>query len=106
MKPLRITLSRKKGWRMPKDAAKVDRSTPFGNPFKVSPLILERFFDGDRELAQAACVRSFHDWLCDSPEGRELRARIRRELRGKHIACWCRQGTSCHGDLILVIANT
>jgi len=33
--PERIRLSRAKGWRMPEDAVKVDRSTPWSNPFKA-----------------------------------------------------------------------
>jgi len=33
-KPIRITLSRAKGWRMPENTVKVDRSTIFGNPWR------------------------------------------------------------------------
>ena len=33
--PARIQLRRAKGWRMPENTVKVDRSTPWGNPFKV-----------------------------------------------------------------------
>jgi hypothetical protein len=32
--PLRIRLERTKGWRMPPNTRKVDRSTRFGNPFE------------------------------------------------------------------------
>lgn len=32
--PERIQLRRKKGWRMPPNTVKVDRSTKWGNPFK------------------------------------------------------------------------
>lgn len=35
MTPQRITLSRAKGWRMPKNTVKVDRSTMYGNPWKA-----------------------------------------------------------------------
>jgi hypothetical protein len=35
MKPYRIQLKRTKGWRMPANTVKVDRSTRWGNPFKV-----------------------------------------------------------------------
>ncbi|MCX7008873.1 MAG: DUF4326 domain-containing protein, partial [Kiritimatiellaeota bacterium] len=27
------------------------------------------------------------------------------DLRGKHLACWCRIGTPCHADVLLKIAN-
>ena len=33
--PKRIQLSRKKGWRMPPNTVKVDRSTKWGNPFII-----------------------------------------------------------------------
>lgn len=35
MKPQRIQLSRKKGWRMPPNTLKVDRTSKWGNPFVV-----------------------------------------------------------------------
>jgi hypothetical protein len=35
VKPHRIQLKRTKGWRMPPNSLKVDRSTKWGNPFKV-----------------------------------------------------------------------
>ena len=34
-RPRRIRLSRRKGWRLPADTLKVDRSTRWGNPFRV-----------------------------------------------------------------------
>lgn len=30
---------------------------------------------------------------------------IRAELRGRALACWCKLGTPCHGDVLLEIAN-
>lgn len=33
--PTRIQLRRTKGWRMPAGAVKVDRTTAFGNPWRV-----------------------------------------------------------------------
>lgn len=35
MTPLRIRLSRAKGWRMPENTVKVDAATALGNPFRV-----------------------------------------------------------------------
>lgn len=34
-RPIRIQLSRAKGWRMPSNTMKVDRSTVWGNPFRA-----------------------------------------------------------------------
>ncbi|MBF9653902.1 DUF4326 domain-containing protein, partial [Streptococcus pseudopneumoniae] len=33
--PVRIQLRRTKGWRMPANTVKVDRTTIYGNPFRV-----------------------------------------------------------------------
>lgn len=35
--PVRIQLSRAKGWKMPAHTVKVDRSTSWGNPFRAPP---------------------------------------------------------------------
>lgn len=31
---------------------------------------------------------------------------IKRELRGKNLACWCKPGDPCHCDVLLEIANS
>lgn len=31
--------------------------------------------------------------------------RIKAELRGRNLACWCRPGDPCHADVLLEIAN-
>lgn len=74
--PKRIRLSRAKGWRMPEGAIKVDRSTPFGNPWKCGApgVVRVPFFDTggalhelDIELASgisdATAVAAFRFWL-------------------------------------------
>jgi len=30
---------------------------------------------------------------------------VRRELRGRDVACWCAPGRPCHGDVLLEVAN-
>lgn len=40
--PKRIQLSHQKGWRMPPGAKKVDRTSQWGNPFKVGDQITGR----------------------------------------------------------------
>lgn len=105
--PDRITLSRAKGWRMPQNTVKVDRSTDLGNPFRTG-------IHG----TQAECVERFKimtsGLICYSdpkitPEEQEAYLRILRarmpDLRGKNLACWCKPGTPCHVDVMLEIAN-
>ena len=31
--------------------------------------------------------------------------RIRKELAGKNLACWCKPGTPCHADVLLELAT-
>jgi hypothetical protein len=95
-RPSRIQLSRRKGWRMPSNAVKVDRSTPFGNPYQAGT-------DGNGDRAYLAGL--FRDYLNREGAGSALADRARRELRGKNLACWCPLGGPCHADVLLEIAN-
>jgi hypothetical protein len=104
--PERIQLSRKKGWRMPLNTVKVDRTTKWGNPFVVGK-------HGTREQ----CVDLFHKmlagYLCISRgpgimEQEAYRAMVKRnrdELRGKNLACWCPPGAPCHADFLLTLRH-
>lgn len=100
MMPQRIQLRRTKGWRMPEGAVKVDRTTPFGNPWTVP---------GDFGKPEYA-VRRFRASLeSTSPPHPEsymglLRAALP-TLKGKDLACWCRPGQPCHADVLLELAN-
>lgn len=96
--PIRVQLSRAKGWRMPPNTVKVDRTTKWGNPHT-----------GYETRAQAADAfrrwlnGEFADWLLPV-----ARLRILREvqsLRGKNLACWCPPGEACHADVLLELAN-
>lgn len=117
--PRRIQLRRTKGWRMPPDTVKVDRTTRYGNPVRV-----ERK-RGQQWNESARCWDQI--WECrrlDEIQGQTfaakataaLRAAIRFEcevipeldlepLRGKNIACWCGLDEPCHGDVYLDHAN-
>ena len=46
-------------------------------------------------------IEKYRAWISARPE---LQARVRRELRGKILGCWCAP-LPCHGDLLLEIAN-
>lgn len=106
-RPQRIQLRRIKGWRMPAYTVKVDRTTPWGNPFIVG-----------EHGTQAECVRLFELMcagylvisrgpdICDAQKSYLDHAKQHlHDLRGKHLACWCRIGTPCHADVLLKIAN-
>lgn len=96
--PRRITMSRAKGWRMPPNTVKVDRSTKWGNPWRIGeygPLM--------RMAPDAAgAVGLFSAMLMDP----EMQAAAEypgdlTPLRGKNLACWCKQGDPCHADILL-----
>jgi len=93
--PDRVQLSRAKGWRMPPNTVKVDRSTKWGNPYQVGPAGMV-----DRRYL----VHLYRDYLW-RVEQEWLVAAIRRELKGKNLACWCPIGSPCHADVLLEIAN-
>jgi len=104
-KPRRVQLSRQKGWRMPANTVKVDRTTKWGNPFPVGK---EGPFERIAPDAEGA-VGFFRDMLYDSEvmlaAGYPLHKDIRAELSGKNLACWCKPGSHCHADVLLEIAN-
>lgn len=79
---------------IPREAVYIGRPSKWGNPFKIGT-------DGTREeviekyrrytLAHMARNSAFWD-------------RIKGELGGKDLVCWC-SPLPCHGDILLEIAN-
>lgn len=92
MKPMRVQRRRTKGYRMPPNTVSVTRPGRWGNPNTVA------------HHGQDGAVRAFE---------RDLRAGIlsfsiddvRRDLRGKNLACYCPLSSPCHADVLLEIAN-
>lgn len=109
--PRRVQLQRTKGWRMPPDTRKVDRSTKFGNPFE------------GRTYGREEAVRLHRAWLTVQMEDEVITGRYPpliashlisrrhyvlaslKELRGMNLACWCAPSDVCHADLLLRLAN-
>lgn len=95
---------------MPENTAKVDRTTPFGNPFVVG-----------HGQSREYCVQLFRILMggfvclnCHTPTDKQrdyldmLKAESEKgfpTLRGKNLACWCPVGAPCHADLLLKIVN-
>ena len=101
--PKRVQLSRAKGWRMPENTVKVDRTTKWGNPFRV----------GARNPCGSVTINARHAWrlyLGFAPQNERFVAAARVELGGKNLACWCRlpppyEDDECHAAVLLKIAN-
>ena len=68
---------------------RIDRSTKWGNPFKIGR-------DGTREEV----IEKYRRWLAGKSD---LLAAVG-ELRGKRLGCWCAP-LACHGDVLAEIAN-
>src|SRR5262245_52092599 len=102
MTPQRIQLKRTKGWRMPAGTVKVDRTTKWGNPFKVGPgraqdyavNLFARMLQGQIALVDEPSVD-------EQMAYREMIRRDAHELKGKNLACWCRPDQKCHADVLL-----
>lgn len=108
-RPRRIQLSRKRGWRLPKGAVKVDRTTMFGNLFKVgAPNVLGWGTVRDPEHA----VWLHRQWLVTP--SRSIAVELARHdevlralpsLTGHDLACWCAPDAHwCHANTLLELA--
>jgi hypothetical protein len=92
-RPQRIRLSRRRGARLPKGAVVVARPTKWGNPHKIGPLTRAQAIAAYRRDLLAGRLRvSVED--------------VRRELRGRNLACWCKLDEPCHADVLIKFANS
>jgi hypothetical protein len=58
--PRRIQLSRRRGWRQPRNCVRVDRSTVYGNPFRPSFIAPNEADARARRLGRQVVVRRRH----------------------------------------------
>jgi hypothetical protein len=90
--PPRVQLQRTSGWQKPAGSVGVARPSRWASPFDW------------RQHGRLDSVQMFAEALRD---GRLAfsEADVRRELRGKVLACWCAAGAPCHADVLLRVAN-
>src|SRR5690554_1957454 len=114
----RIQRKRTKGWRMPENTVYVGRPSKWGNPFRLTKdgviecYVPHRRVPGhwiDWSLTggfnMEDILELYERWL-----NRELLAYVHippdvEELRGKDLACWCKEGEPCHGDVLIEYLN-
>lgn len=78
----------------------VGRPTKWGNPFKITP-----------ERTQTEAVIAFRIWLfvdgCHANMTKKKQWILENlpRLKGKNLSCFCKEGTPCHADVLLEIAN-
>lgn len=120
--PKRLQRRRVKGWRKPDNCVIVDRTTKWGNPFKVGekirndsplwPYIAAAVPGGARGLAaltpvtREQAVDLYSSWVIEQPH---LMLSLG-ELAGKDLACFCPlpaegEPDRCHAALLLALAN-
>jgi Domain of unknown function (DUF4326) len=104
MEPKRIQLRRTGGWRMPPNTSKIDRSTRWGNPFRIGQNAVHPV-TGRIVKVQTAEVAVSLFAIHLRTTGAKLAEAARGELRGRNLACWCKSESTCHGDVLLQIAN-
>lgn len=71
-------------------AVYVGRPSLFGNPFRIGP-----------DAARDVVIAKYRAWLMAQPV---LLARVKSELRGKDLVCWC-SPEACHADVLIDVAN-
>lgn len=124
--PKRIQRKRVKGWKLPENTVCVTRPGKYGNPFAVGGW----YKKGDHAPGNKAFRFTFTERLINQPEDIqdaintgytqiktsaeavewfrwyvEVTGKTFVSLRGWNLACWCKEGDCCHGDVILEIAN-
>lgn len=104
--PKRIQRKRTKGWKMPANTVYVGRPSKWGNPYAAShhdhahhpgvPIVRPE----NEAATPAEAVEKFRHYakMFDTD-------RVRKELGGKNLACWCPPDQPCHADVLLKIAN-
>jgi Domain of unknown function (DUF4326) len=106
--PERIQLKRTKGWRMPENTVKVDRTTRWGNPFTPTMTCLSKskeYVQGE-PIGVDGAVTAFRTLMQTNLKRSPAQTRaLLDELRGKNLACWCKPGQPCHADVLLLLAN-
>lgn len=119
--PVRVQLQRTKGWKMPENTVSVCRPTKWGNPFKIGDVVtnqqmgipfqkykdkkIEAFANQNIEIKENwQAVMAYEFYVSNRVLiSKEL---IRKDLKGKNLACFCPLDKECHADVLLRIANS
>lgn len=106
---------------MPENTVYVGRPTKWGNPYKMVGDMIYEYKDrgvldpwvfhsmgeepgvkNSRATAEKV-VQLYRGWLIKQLAGGQLNLR---EVRGKNLACFCKEGEPCHADALLHAANS
>ena len=95
---IRVQRKRTKGWKMPENTVYVGRPTKFGNPFFAN--VYEPF--SNLLVTQEIAVSRYKSWILSNENLLQV---VKKELKGKNLACFCSLHKPCHADILLEIAN-
>lgn len=94
-----VQRARYRGWRAPVDAVPCTRTragwVPWGNPFRIGDPLDCGGMVRDAEHA----VELYRQFLHHSPD---MLAAAVRQLAGRPLMCWCRAGSVCHVQDVLI----
>ena len=97
VRPVRVQLSHRKGWKMPPNTISVARPHRWENPHHIG-LCPVCGVEHTRAEAVAELRAEFDG-------NAMLHAQAQAQLVGKNLACWCKPGEKCHADVLLELAN-
>jgi Domain of unknown function (DUF4326) len=89
--PRRLQRSRRKGARLPASGVVVTRPTKWGNRHPL-------------ELGREEAIRRYREDLFAGRLAVTVDD-VKRDLRGRDLACYCPLDVPCHADVLLAIAN-
>ena len=82
----------------------VSRPSKWGNPFSAT---LASASKAQKSSVRAASVAQFRRALQRHDPALGFGVdEVRKELRGKNLACWCPLNEPCHADVLLEVANS
>ena len=79
-------------------SAPVGSTGEWGNPFSSKPHAKSQF----KTQSKAETLWRHREWVLAQPA---LVQKIKQELRGKILGCWCDNPYACHGQVLWEIAN-
>ena len=118
----RVQRKRSKGFKLPANTKCVDRTTKFGNPFKLTTDGFILYYKEGKILGSPWCylnelhytiktvVKLYEEWITGEFNYKGVEKVLPpipdiSELKGKNLACFCSEGSPCHGDVLLKLAN-
>lgn len=75
----------------------IGRPSIWGNPYSSKPSKYAKEIVNNKREA----IEKYKNYILNNPE---LLEKLN-ELRGKTIACWCKENEKCHGDVLIELIN-